>query len=111
MSRAVASWVVVAYASGARGAFLDDLLELSLRQFPGQPAEVIEAMLDESLASVLEAEGIPTQEVECNRDYSAACPADWVDEGDGSSCTAPSEYTGPCPASMFFFLARRLHRK
>ena len=32
----------------------------------------------------------------CNRTYSAPCPADWYAFNGGTSCAAPSEYTGPC---------------
>ena len=102
MVRAVASCIVLVCSSYARADFLAELRDVAQSQFPGQPAEVIEAMMVESLASALDSEGIPNEEVECSKDYSTACPTGWIDEGDGGSCSAPPQYAGPCPKSMSF---------
>ncbi|PFH38245.1 cpw-wpc domain-containing protein [Besnoitia besnoiti] len=42
----------------------------------------------------------------CDQDYSFLCPFSWTEAGDGSSCTAPEAYIGPCQKHQSFALSK-----
>ena len=94
---ALASCASITHAALLEGVFED----LSV-QFNDMPSSVVEAAIANSLSKSLDFAGIPSSDVTCVRDYSAACPEEWADQGDGETCSAPMYYQGPCSKSLSF---------
>ena len=65
-------------------------------QYPEASPQVI----GDALLAALSAEDVALSEMACVRDYSAPCPIDWMDVGDGGTCVAPDAYEGPCGESV-----------
>ena len=82
------SLVVASCASVGHAAVLDGLFEDLASQFHDMPSSVVEAAITNSLGKSLAFEGLPSSDVTCVRDYSAACPEGWADHGDGETCAA-----------------------
>ena len=97
MWRVLASCICVTHAAVLEGIF-EDLAS----QFPSVPASVVEAAIASSLELSLDSAGTPSSDVTCVRDYSAACPEGWADQGDGETCSAPMYYQGPCSEDVNF---------
>jgi CPW-WPC domain-containing protein len=83
-------------------AVLDGLFEDLASQFSEMPSSVVEGAIASSLGKSLNLEGVPSSDVTCVRDYSAACPEGWADHGDGETCAAPMYDQGPCPKTLSF---------
>lgn len=66
------------------------------------PAVAVKQVAAAALEKASAEEGLPQSELACVRDYSGTCPSKWVDEGDGTHCSAPAPYAGPCPSSVRF---------
>ena len=96
------SLVVASCASVGHAAVLDGLFEDLASQFHDMPSSVVEASITNSLGKSLAFEGLPSSDVTCVRDYSAACPEGWADHGDGETCAAPMYDHGPCPNTLSF---------
>ena len=94
---AVAFCASMTHAEVLEGIF-DDLA----LQFHDMPNSVVEAAIANSLGKSLGIEGVPLSDVACVRDYSAACPEEWSDQGDGETCSAPMYYQGPCSNDLNF---------
>lgn len=86
----------VSFASLARASILDGISNDLMLQFYDMPNSVVAAAVDNALSKSLETEGVPASDVACVRDYSAACPEGWADQGDGETCSAPMYYQGQC---------------
>lgn len=84
------------FASLAGAAILDGISEDLASQFHDMPTSVVAAAVSDALDKALDTEGVPASDVTCVRDYSAACPEGWADQGDGETCSAPMHYQGQC---------------
>ena len=89
-------------ASMTHAEVLEGIFDDLALQFPDMPNSVVEAAIANSLGKSLGIEGVPLSDVACVRDYSAACPEEWSDQGDGETCSAPMYYQGPCSNDLNF---------
>ena len=92
----------VSCASLAQAAILDGISDDLTLQFSDVPTSVVAAAVTDGLSKALETEGVPASDVACVRDYSAACPEGWADQGDGETCSAPMYYQGQCSKDESF---------
>ena len=89
-------------ASMTHAEVLEGIFDDLALQFHDMPNSVVEAAIANSLGKSLGIEGVPLSDVACVRDYSAACPEEWSDKGDGETCSAPMYYQGPCSNDFNF---------
>ena len=89
-------FVVASFASLAAATILDGISDDLALQFDDMPASAVAAAVANALGKALDTEGVPASDVACVRDYSAACPERWADQGDGETCSAPMHYQGQC---------------
>ena len=75
----------VTCASVTHAAVLEGVLDDLVVQFHDMPISVVEAAIANSLGKSLGIEGLPSSDVACVRDYGAACPEGWADQGDGET--------------------------
>ena len=92
----------VTCASVTHAAVLEGVLDDLVVQFHDMPISVVEAAIANSLGKSLGIEGLPSSDVACMRDYGAACPKGWADQGDGETSSVPRYYQGPCSEDVNF---------
>ena len=89
-------FVFASFASLAGATILDGISDDLASQFHDMPTSVVAAAIANGLGKALDTEGVPASDFACVRDYSAACPEGWADQGDGETCSAPMYYQGQC---------------
>ena len=95
-------FALASFPSLAGAAILAGISDDLAVQFPDMPASVVTAAVASGLGKALDSEGVPASDVACVRDYSAACPEGWADQGDGETCSAPLYYQGQCAKAENF---------
>ena len=69
----------------AAAAILDGISDDLAVQFPDLPTSVVAAAIANGVGKALDTEGVSASDIACVRDYNAACPEGWADQGDGET--------------------------
>lgn len=70
--------------------------------YPEEPRIAVEQAVASAMELAADTEKLPLDDQTCVRDYSKACPVGWADLGDATTCLAPFNYRGACPAKVTF---------